>query len=136
MPRTASGGVTASWDPDDGILRLHMTKGCAPGAEDANRIADAVEAWTGLTSPMRALIDCEGATGLYLGWRVAWTMRITKHKRPVRLAYHNWTGMAGWIMPYFALVTGLDAKGFNDARAAEAWLNDRSFITTPAVSPA
>lgn len=124
MPRVESGGVHAEWDPADGILRMRMAPGCRPTAEDAHRIADAVEAWTGHTEPMDAIIDCEGATGLHVGWRVAWTMRITKHKREVRLAYHDLGQLAAWVIPHFARLSGIEARRFANAAEAEAWLRD------------
>lgn len=125
MRAIESGGVRATL-ADDGILRLWMMPGCRPGPEDASRIADAVEEWTGLTSPMRTLVDCEGATGLYLGWRVEWTKRIKRNLRPVRLAYYNRRSMAAWIMPYFAMVTGIEARGFTTQADAEAWLRSHA----------
>ena len=122
MDRASSGGVDAAWDAARGILRVHMLPGCAPTREDANRIADAVEAWTGLDAPIRVLVDCEGATGAHVGWRVGWTMRITKHGRKVRLAYHNARQMSALVMPVFAYMSGIEAKVFPDAAQAEAWL--------------
>lgn len=117
-----SGGVRAEWDEARGLFRMHMRPGCAPTALDANRIADALEAWTGLDRPLNALVDCEGATGMYVGWRVAWTTRIRRHPRRVRMAYTRLGGMSSTIMPLFAYLSGVEARHFASERDAEAWL--------------
>ena len=122
MRAIESGGVRAEWDEERGLLRLHMRPGCVPTAEDADRIADALEAWSGIERPVRALVDCEGATGLYVGWRVRWTKRIKRHPRAVRMAYCRVNGMASWIMPYFVMLTGVEARPFDDEADARVWL--------------
>lgn len=98
-------------------------------AADADVIADAVEAWTGFDAPIDVVVDCEGATGAFVGWRVRWTTRLTRSRRKVRLGYHNLRGLNSLIMPAFARMSGIEARFFRTAHEAEAWLAEgaRSF---------
>jgi hypothetical protein len=128
-----SGGVLARWDPRRRILALHMRPGCAPTAHDADVIADAVEAWTGLDAPVDVIVDCEGATGAFMGWRVRWTTRLTRSRRRVRLGYHNMRGLSALIIPTFARMSGIEARHFRTAAEAEAWLREgASSVQAPA----
>lgn len=122
MRAMESGGVGARWDPDRRVLALHMRPGCSPTSADADRIADAVESWTGMDAPIDVVVDCEGATGAFVGWRVRWNTRITRTSRKVRLAYHNMRGLNSLVIPAFARMSGIEARFFRTAPEAEAWL--------------
>jgi hypothetical protein len=99
-----------------------MRPGCAPTASDADVIADAVESWTGLDAPIDAIVDCEGATGAFVGWRVRLNTRIRRTGRKVRLGYHNLRGLNRLVIPAFANMSGIEARFFRNSREAEAWL--------------
>lgn len=119
------GGVRGRWEPARRRLIVHHTLGSSPGEDEARRILEHLDRWTGPEGPIDMLVDAEGAAGAGVAYRLAVNPWFYARRGRLRVAIYNAARVERYLISAFAALTGVEMREFLDREGAEAWLDER-----------